>query len=244
MSRALNGRLSARTALVTGGTRGIGAAIALRLAVEGAEVIVAGMRVAAETPAGCSEYHAVDFTDAAATEQFAEAIAERPIDILVNSAGITKIARFAEIEPADFDRIHAVNVRAPFLLCRALVEGMRERGWGRIVNIGSVFGTVSKAERGSYSASKFALDGLTAALAAEVARDGVLVNTVSPGPIETEMTYAVLSRAEIERLLQEIPIGRLGRPEEIAALVAWLVGPENTYLSGQNVVIDGGFTRT
>jgi len=229
---------------VTGGTRGIGAAIALRLAVEGAEVIVAGMRVAAETPAGCSEYHAVDFTDAAATEQFAEAIAERPIDILVNSAGITKIARFAEIEPADFDRIHAVNVRAPFLLCRALVEGMRERGWGRMVNIGSVFGTVSKAERGSYSASKFALDGLTAALAAEVARDGVPVNTVSPGPIEPEMTYAVLSRAEIERLLQEIPIGRLGRPEEIAALVAWLVGPENTYLSGQNVVIDGGFTRT
>jgi NAD(P)-dependent dehydrogenase (short-subunit alcohol dehydrogenase family) len=239
----MNTRLAGRTALVTGATRGIGAAIARRLTADGAEVIATGTQPRTEAPEGCAEYRAVDFSDTAAIESFADEIAGRGVDVLVNSAGINAIDPFAEIAPHDFDRIQAVNVRAPFLLSRAVLPGMRERSWGRIVNIGSIFGTVSKAERGSYSISKFALDGMTAALAAEVARDGVLVNTVSPGVIETELTRDVLGIDGIEEIIRSIPIGRLGKPDEVAALVAWLAGPENTYLSGQNVLIDGGFTR-
>lgn len=235
--------LEGRTALVTGGTRGIGAAIAERLLSDGANVVVTGTRADGSGPAG-SEFRVADFDDLAATERFAAAVADLAPDILVNNAGVNKIAPFAEIDPADFDRIQRVNVRVPFLLCRAAVPAMRQRGWGRIVNISSIWGVRSREQRGAYSASKFALDGLTAALAAEVARDGVLANCVSPGFIDTELTRTVLGEDGIAELTAQIPARRLGVPSEVAALVAWLSGPENTYVSGQNFVIDGGFSRT
>ena len=234
--------LSGRRALVTGGTRGIGAAIATKLAHDGARVVITGTSRDGHAPAGC-EYRAADFTDRAALQAFADSVDALAIDILVNNAGINRIAPFADIKPDDFDTIHDVNLRAAFLLCRAAVPGMKRRGWGRIVNIGSIFGTVSKEFRGSYSASKFGLDGMTAALAAEVAADGILANCVSPGVIDTELTRNVLGEAGMAALTERIPIRRLGRAEEIAAFVAFLVGPENTYISGQNLVIDGGFTR-
>jgi NAD(P)-dependent dehydrogenase (short-subunit alcohol dehydrogenase family) len=236
------GALAGRRALVTGGTSGIGAAIAARLAVDGAEIVVTGTQPGREPPAGFS-YHAVDFADDSATAAFAEVVASLDLDILVNNAGINKIAPFEKIDPDDFDRIQRVNVRAPFLLCRAALPAMRKRGWGRIVNVSSIWGVISKEYRGSYSASKFALDGLTAALSAEVAADGVLANCVSPGIIDTELTHAVLGEQGVAELAARVPAGRLGTPDEIAALVAWLVSPENTYLTGQNVVIDGGFSR-
>jgi NAD(P)-dependent dehydrogenase (short-subunit alcohol dehydrogenase family) len=234
--------LKGRVALVTGGTRGIGAAIARRLQVDGADVTVTGKTDPGRAPGGY-RYRAVDFTDHAAAEQFAEEVAGWGVDILVNNAGINKIGPFDAIEPADFERIQAVNVRVPFLLCQAVLPFMRRRRWGRIVNVASVFGVVSAPFRASYSASKFALDGMTAALAAEVAADGILANCVSPGVIDTELTRTVLGDAGIQALVSRVPIGRLGTPEEVAALVAWLVGLENTFVSGQNIVIDGGFTR-
>lgn len=238
----MSGSLAGRLALVTGGTRGIGAAIAARLSADGATVTITGTHADFAAPVGYA-YRVVDFADRARTETFATEVAGWDLDILVNNAGINKIGPFAQIAPEDFDRIQSVNLRAPFLLCRAVLPGMRRRQWGRIVNIGSIFGKISKEFRGPYSASKFGLDGMTAALAAEVAADGILANCVSPGFIDTELTRTILGEAGISGLKARIPIRRLGLPQEVAALVAWLVSPENTYLSGQNIVIDGGFTR-
>lgn len=234
--------LANRRALVTGGTRGIGAAIAERLMADGAHVTVTGAREGGSAPSGM-DCHIVDFSDAAAIEAYAARLDGEAFDILVNNAGINRIAPFAEVDPADFDRIHDVNLRAPFLLCRAVLPGMRRRGFGRIVNIASIFSVVSKEQRAAYSASKFGLDGMTASLAAEVAVDGILANCVSPGFVDTELTRGILGEAGMTDLAARVPMKRFAQPHEIAALVAWLAGLDNTYVSGQNIVIDGGFTR-
>jgi 3-oxoacyl-[acyl-carrier protein] reductase len=238
----MSSRLANRLALVTGGTRGIGAAIVEQLLEAGARVIATGRGPQGSVAAG-AEFRPVDFGDAAGLERFATAISGEPIDILVNNAGINRVAPFTELPVADFDEILAVNLRATYLLSRAVVPGMRERGWGRIVNLSSVFGVVSKEGRAPYSASKFAVDGMTAGLAAEVARAGVLVNCVAPGFVETDLTRRVLGEQGMRDMAARVPIGRLAQPMEIARLVVWLAGPDNTYVSGQTFVIDGGFTR-
>lgn len=228
--------------MVTGGTRGIGEAIARKLLDDGASVVVTGRSPDGKAPDRCS-YHAVDLSDRAASEEFAANVSGWGVDILINNAGINKIGAFSEYKIGDFDKIQEVNVRAPFLLCQGVIPSMKEKGWGRIVNISSIFGKVSKEYRASYSASKFALDGMTAALAAEVARYGILANCVAPGVIDTELTRQVLGDKGMTEIVSRIPAGRLGTPWEIAAFVVWLAGPENTYISGQNIAIDGGFTR-
>ena len=227
-------------ALVTGGTRGIGAAIADRLAAGGAQVIVTSRSPGAATP---HRHVPVDFNDRAAVDAFAASLANEPIDILINNAGINRIAPFTELPDGVFDEILDVNLRAAYLCCRAVVAGMRARRWGRIINISSVFGVVSKEGRAPYSASKFALDGMTAALAAEVASEGILANCVAPGFVDTDLTRRSLGDAGMLAMAERVPIRRLAQPAEIAAFVAWLAGPENTYISGQTLVIDGGFTR-
>ncbi len=236
------GSLAGRTALVTGATRGIGRAIAKRLRSQGARVVGTGTRGGGGVPDGC-EYCFCDFSDPEATRRLAADVGILAPDVLINNAGVNRIAPFEEVDPAEFEWVQRVNVTAPFLLCRAALPGMRSKGWGRIVNIASIWGNISRAQRAAYSTSKFGLDGMTAALAAEVARDGILANCVSPGFTDTELTRRVLGEKGIAELAAQIPIGRLAQPEEIAALVGWLVGPENTYISGQNLVVDGGFTR-
>ncbi len=229
-----------RRALVTGGVRGIGAAISRELAGSNIEVVVTA-RTSESSAQSQFECHSVDFSDANAVEIFAAEVAEMSIDILVNNAGINIISPFSDIAREDFQQVQQVNLTTPMSLCQAVLPHMRARNWGRIVNVTSIWAEVSKEQRASYSASKFGLIGLTKALAAEVARDGILANCVSPGVIETDLTQAILGLEGIEALRREIPMGRLGRPEEIAALVGFLVDDRNSYISGQVIVIDGGF---
>jgi len=136
-----------------------------------------------------------------------------------------------------------VNLYSAFRLIQAVLPGMTLKKWGRIVNITSIFGIVSKEYRASYSASKFGMDGMTVALAAEVAESGVLVNSVAPGFIDTELTRKVLGEQGMRELATKVPIRRVGNPEEVARLVLWLASNENTFVSAQNIAIDGGFTR-
>jgi 3-oxoacyl-[acyl-carrier protein] reductase len=229
-------------AVVTGATRGIGYAIAERLLKDGLEVIVTGTKKNGKHPAG-SSYYQVDFLDEDSTNKFINFLKKQQINILVNNAGINKISEFSSIDIDDFDRILRINLRAPFQICQAVIPYMEKIKWGRIVNLTSVFGNISKEYRAAYSSSKFGLDGMTVALAAEVSEKGILANSVGPGIIDTDMTRDVLGDSGIAKLKGQIPMKRLGQVSEIASLVSWLVSNENTYMTGQNLMIDGGFTR-
>lgn len=231
-----------KTVFVTGATRGIGLAIAGRFKAGGARVIGTGTAAASSVEA-LDEYVSADFTRNEDTQACAARVAAIAPDILINNAGINKIAPFAEIALEDFVRIQTVNVTAPFVLCQAAVPAMRKRGWGRIVNISSIWGKISREHRVSYSAAKFAIDGLTLAIALEYARYGVLANCVAPGFTDTELTRRVLGENQLAQIAQTVPARRMADVAEIAGLVAWLASPENTYVTGQNIAIDGGFSR-
>ena len=189
------------------------------------------------------EYVSVDFAQPNSFTAFLSNLKGRNIDVLVNNAGINMIAPYESIDEADFDQIQRVNIKAPFQIIQTVLPHMKNNQWGRVINIASIFGKISKAHRASYSASKFGLDGLTTALAVEVAEFGILANCVSPGFIHTDLTTKILGKEAIEKLEKEIPIKRLGQANEIAELVAFLCSEKNSYLTGQNIVIDGGFTR-
>ena len=230
-----------KTVLVTGATRGIGAAIAGVFLSAGAKVIGTGTQ-AAES-GSFDEYFQADFTDVDQIDACADYVRRNKPDVLINNAGINKNLPFVEIDPIIFQRIQQVNVFAPFSLCQAAIPSMKLKGWGRIVNISSIWGKISKEHRASYSASKFALDGLTLSLAAEHAADGILANCVAPGFTDTELTQKMLGEEGIQKILTTVPIRRMANVEEIARFVVWLSSPENSYITGQNIAIDGGFSR-
>lgn len=236
-------QLSGKTILVSGATKGIGAAIAKRFHAEGARVIGTGRAANCDPVAYIHTYLPVDFSRADEVIEFSGKIAEIGIDVLVNNAGINKISPFEEIQSEDFASIIQVNLTAPMLLCRAVIPHMKKNGWGRIVNLSSIFGKISREFRAPYSASKFGLDGLTIALSAELSEFGILANCVAPGFTETDLTKKILGATGMAKLAEDIPMKRLAEPFEIAELVYWLGSPLNTYLTGQNIAIDGGFSR-
>jgi 3-oxoacyl-[acyl-carrier protein] reductase len=236
-------RFTGKKVFVTGASRGIGRAIAQAFRAEGAWVIGTRTRKNSETDDACQEWVAADFSAIEQIKACAEYLRHAEPDVLVNNVGINKIAPFVEIPPDDFLSIQQVNVFAPFLLCQAAIPAMRKKGWGRIVNVSSIWGKISKEHRASYSTSKFAIDGMTLALAAEHSADGIIANSIAPGIIDTELTRRVLGEAGMQSLVSSVPARRLGQVAEIARLVLWLASKENTYLAGHNIAIDGGFSR-
>lgn len=238
-----------RTVLVTGATRGIGAAIAAAFEAEGAEVWVTGTNAeqVAEldraTTTGRRYVHA-DFSDRESTLRFAAWVEGLDrLDVCVNNAGINIIKPLAETVIDEFDRLTDINYRAPYLVCRAAAQVMMRQRRGHIVNIASIWSVVTKAGRSQYIASKSGLAGITRGVATDLAPYGVVVNTVSPGFTLTDLTRSSLSDAEIEAIGAQIPMRRMAHPEEIARVVTFLASPANTYLTGQNIVVDGGFSN-
>lgn len=219
-----------RTALVTGGVSGIGKAAAIRLAEDGVRVVTLDIADGAD--------FTVDITDDAAVRTAAEQVG--PVDILINSAGIVgPIAPLWEIPLDGWEKTFAVNVRGTFNTCQAFVPGMRARGWGRIVNLASMAGKDGNPNMSPYSASKAAVIALTKSLGKELAASGVLVNAIAPAVIETPMNAATAPEA-LSHLASLIPMGRLGQPDEVAELIAWLASDKASFSTGAVYDISGG----
>jgi 3-oxoacyl-[acyl-carrier protein] reductase len=238
--------LSGKTAFVTGGTRGIGRAIAQTLYQAGANVaLVARDQERAQSVASDLGDRALGLAcDVASAEQVDAAVtgAERalgPIDILVNNAGLTRDNIVLRLTDADWDTVLDTNLKGAFHTIRSTLKGMMKRRGGRIVNIGSIVGLTGNKGQASYAASKAGLIGLTKAVAKEYASRNILVNCIAPGFIETEMTDALPAEARAT-LLEEIALGRLGRPEDIAGTVLFLASDLAGYITGQVLVVDGG----
>ncbi|MGO9138863.1 MAG: SDR family NAD(P)-dependent oxidoreductase [Syntrophales bacterium] len=242
-----------QTVLVTGATRGMGRQFAVDFAKLGANLILTGTdkdkietlnREAKQDGHLPRKYYAVDFANAESTKAFIEAIETyQKIDVCINNAGINRIDFIDETLLDDWKDILSVNLEAPFMITRAVSRLMKKNRYGRIVNIASIFGVISKAKRSVYATTKFGLRGLTVTSAIELAPYNVLVNSVSPGFVLTELTKQILSEAEMEDLSRQVPLGRFAEPEEISSVVLFLASSLNTYLTGQNIVVDGGFVN-
>jgi 3-oxoacyl-[acyl-carrier protein] reductase len=241
--------LDGQTALVTGATRGIGRAIALALARAGARVIgtattddgaaaiTAGLKAEGDRGEGLR----LDFAEGAAIEAAVAGVAERAgsISILVNNAGITRDNLLLRMKDEEWDAIMDVNLKAAYRLSKAVLRGMMKARHGRIINIGSVVGVSGNAGQTNYAASKAALIGFTKSLAQEVGSRNITVNCVAPGFIDTDMTRA-LTEAQRAQLLERIPVGRLGLPEEVAHAVTFLASREAGYITGATLHVNGG----
>jgi NAD(P)-dependent dehydrogenase (short-subunit alcohol dehydrogenase family) len=217
-----------RTALITGASRGIGAAIAAQLANEGCQVL---------TPT----HTELDLASTVSIEAYLKSFSQ-PVDILVNDAGINRISLLDDTKIQDVQDTLQINLLSAFRLIQALVPRMRQNRYGRIVNISSVWSIVARAGRTSYAMSKAALNGMTRSLAVELAQDNILVNAVAPGYVMTDLTRQNNSPAELEKICKAVPVQRLAEPVEIANVVAFLCSEKNTYLTGQTIVVDGGYT--
>jgi 3-oxoacyl-[acyl-carrier protein] reductase len=238
--------LDGQVAFVTGSTRGIGLAIANRLHAAGAKVAIIGRqaeqahKVAAGIGAGAAGF-GCDVAEESAVDA-AVAAAEKalgPVSILVNNAGVTRDNILIRLSGADWDAVLDANLKGAFHTTRAVIKGMMKRRTGRIINITSVVGLTGNKGQANYAASKAGLIGLTKSVAKEYASRGVLANCVAPGFIETDMTAALPSEARTA-LLEQIALGRLGRPDEIAAAVLFLASDLAAYITGQVLVVDGG----
>ena len=220
--------MSEKIALVTGASRGIGKAIAEQLERDGVKLLLPTRKE-------------LDLLSNDSIDVYLESLRQQ-IDILVNNAGINRLGDFNAIKDSDLLDTIQINLVAPVRLTRGVIPGMIKRKYGRIVNISSIWSLISRPGRLTYSVSKSGLNAFTRSLAVEVAAYNILVNTVAPGYVNTELTRQNNTERELQNIRKMIPILRLAEPEEIACLVAFLCSEKNAYLTGQCLIIDGGYT--
>ncbi len=250
-------RLAGKSAVITGGGTGIGQAIALAFAREGAQVVVAGRRKEKldETlhllqQAGCSALALeCDVTKAADTQRVVKSAEDAfgKVNVLVNNAGALSVSTVENITEEDWDRVMATNVKGPFLMSRAALPAMRRAGGGSIINVGSVLGIVAIRDRAAYCASKGGVSMLTKAMALDHAQDNIRVNCVCPSIVESDMTRNLFAETEVGRQAREsrlasIPLGRFGKPADIAGLTVFLASEESSWMTGTVIPVDGGVT--
>ena len=240
-----------RVAVVTGGMGGLGETISLKMAGAGYRVVVTYSPSNTKYKSWLEEMKGkghsfaafpvdvVDYDDCA--RKIAAIQAEvGPVDILVNNAGITRDMTFKKMSKADWDAVMRTNLDSCFSMTKQVMDGMVDRGWGRVINVSSVNGQKGAFGQTNYSAAKAGIHGLTKALALEVARKGVTVNTISPGYIGTKMVTAIPKEILDSKILPQIPIGRLGKPDEVAGLIIYLCSEEAAFVTGANISINGG----
>lgn len=247
----MNKMLENEVAIVTGGNAGIGKAIAYKFAEQGAKVIIFGTNserglqatdeIQKATKNAHVSFQAVDVSNSAATESAIKGVIENfgKIDILVNNAGITRDQLMLKMSEEDWDRVMAVNVKSCYNTARAAVRSMVKARKGAIINMSSVVGLTGNAGQANYAASKAAIIGFSKALAKELASREIRVNCICPGFIETSMT-GVLKEAQREAILSQIPLGRMGMPEEVANMALFLASSLSSYVTGQVLTVDGG----
>ena len=234
--------LAGKLAIVTGGTRSIGRAVVEGLLARGAAVIGTGTRPRGDVPKGC-RYAQLRLEDRQSVEALCRVIESEQPHILVNNAGSSSFALIEDLDLADVERVHEMHVVAPLRLCQAAIPGMKAHRWGRIVNITAISGIWARKTRANYGSAKAALDGMTANLAVEVALHGILANCVAPGFIDTDVLKRNYTEEQRRAMANSVPVKRLGTSKDIAAMVVFLAGPENGYVTAQNIVVDGGFGR-
>ena len=218
--------MTTRTALITGSTGGIGKSLVSSLK-ENVNVLSPTRKE-------------LDLSSNSSIDDYISSL-DVPIDIIVNCAGIHKAGNCEDLTTHDFQNILQINLIAPFQIISGLVKGMKERKYGRILNISSIWSIVSKEKRSIYSASKSGLDGLTRTLALELAPFNILVNSIAPGYVNTDMIQQYNSKKELEKIKQIIPLNRFAEPSEIAELAKFLSSEKNSYITGQIIPIDGGY---
>ena len=240
-----------RVALVTGGMGGLGEAVCIKLAALGYKVVTTyspgnakvqdWLKAMNNMGYGFKAYPC-DVTDFDSAAACVETVSKEvgPVDVLVNNAGITRDMTFKKMTKADWDAVMHTNLDSVFNMTKQVVDGMVERRWGRVINVSSVNGQKGAFGQTNYSAAKAGMHGFTKALALEVAKQGVTVNTISPGYIGTKMVTAIPQEILDSKILPQIPVNRLGKPEEIAGLVAYLASDEAAFVTGANISINGG----
>jgi NAD(P)-dependent dehydrogenase (short-subunit alcohol dehydrogenase family) len=247
-------RLDGKIALVTGGARGLGLTMATALAEAGADVAITGRSMGpAEDASKIIEAatsrrvraFAADVTSASDVERLVSSIesALGPVDILVNNAGVNIRGTVDQLSEADWDSVIDTNLKGPFLVARAFGPGMVKRGWGRVVNLGSILGAVALGGRAPYASSKAGVINLTRVLALEWAGTGVTANAICPGPFATEMNLPLLNDpVKYQEFVKKIPMGRWGELDELAGAIVFLASPASSFITGASLFVDGGWT--